>query len=227
MTLAAKRRWVAVNCDGTSVPDASTTWYALSAKLAFGAPRLASGILTISPLRLSIPVGSSSRTVQTVAAVPVHATNNSQPRVSRIILCEPLLSAIGDNRRVPDQLSEDHVFEEIGEEGFRRLVAAFYRQIPGDDVLGPMYPADDLEGAEQRLRDFLIFRFGGPPRYVEQRGHPRLRMRHAPFAVDQRARDRWIALMDSAFREVQLPPSAEAVLRPFFEHVATFMINRQ
>src|SRR5580658_6455967 len=58
-----------------------------------------------------------------------------------------------------------------------------YRQVPADDVLGPIYPAHDLPGAEQRLRDFLIFRFGGPATYLEQRGHPRLRMRHAPFSI--------------------------------------------
>ncbi|MCS7023793.1 MAG: globin [Bryobacteraceae bacterium] len=127
---------------------------------------------------------------------------------------------------VVDPLPEDQVFEQIGEDGFRRLVAAFYRQIPDDDILGPMYPAEDLAGAEQRLGDFLIYRFGGPPRYVEQRGHPRLRLRHARFAIDQRARDRWLGLMDRAFRQAQLPPQAEATLRQFFEHVATFLMNR-
>ena len=84
----------------------------------------------------------------------------------------------------------------FGEDGFARLVRAFYAQVPADDVLGPMYPRDDLEGAEQRLRDFLVGRFGGPPRYIEQRGHPRLRMRHMPFTVDERARDRWVLLME-------------------------------
>lgn len=88
------------------------------------------------------------------------------------------------------ELPDDEVYTLVGEEGFRRLVAAFYRQIPGDPILGPMYPADDLEGAEERLRDFLIFRFGGPTTYLAKRGHPRLRMRHAPFAVGPAARDR-------------------------------------
>lgn len=124
-------------------------------------------------------------------------------------------------------LPDDEVYARIGEDGFTRLVAAFYRQIPGDSILGPMYPEDDLAGAEQRLRDFLIFRFGGPPRYIEQRGHPRLRMRHMPFAIGQAGRDRWVALMDRALAEAALPPEAEAALRPFFEHVATFMINRE
>jgi len=123
---------------------------------------------------------------------------------------------------------EDYeIFAAVGEDGFRRLVAAFYRQVPGDPILGPMYPADDLAGAEQRLRDFLVGRFGGPPRYVEQRGHPRLRMRHAPFAVGNAARDRWMELMTRALDDAQFPPDADALLREFFGAVATMMINRQ
>jgi hemoglobin len=121
----------------------------------------------------------------------------------------------------------DSVHAAIGDAGFERLVAAFYRQVPGDDVLGPMYPPDDLAGAEQRLRDFLVGRCGGPQRYTEQRGHPRLRMRHAPFAVDDTARQRWLQLMDSALAEVHLPEDAEAALRQFFEAVAAMMVNRQ
>ena len=113
----------------------------------------------------------------------------------------------------------------IGEDGFTRLVAAFYRQIPSDDILGPMYGAD-LSGAEQRLRDFLIGRFGGPQRYIEQRGHPRLRMRHGGFAIDERARDRWLELMDAALDETALPAAADAELRSFFESAATMLINR-
>ena len=124
-------------------------------------------------------------------------------------------------------LPDDEVYATIGEEGFRRLVAAFYRQIPGDAILGPMYPATDLAGAEERLRDFLIFRFGGPAVYIERRGHPRLGMRHGPFPIDRAARDRWILLMDNAFAETGLPAEAEATLRGFFEHVATFLINRK
>lgn len=118
------------------------------------------------------------------------------------------------------------VFQQIGEDGFARLVQAFYAQVPGDDILGPMYPAGDMAGAEGRLRDFLVGRFGGPPRYIEERGHPRLRMRHAPFAVDQRARDRWVQLMSRALDEVQLPAESDAVLRAFFAGTATFMMNR-
>jgi hemoglobin len=124
-------------------------------------------------------------------------------------------------------LSEEQVYARIGEEGFERLVRAFYKQVPADEVLGPMYPPHDLAGAEERLRNFLVGRFGGPPRYVEQRGHPRLRMRHMPFAIDQRARDRWMQLMDHALDEAQLPDDVTALMRDFLGQVATFMINRQ
>src|SRR6187431_3818724 len=117
---------------------------------------------------------------------------------------------------------ESDVYAQIGEDGFARLVGAFYAQVPGDDVLGPMYPADDLEGAEARLRDFLVGRFGGPPRYIESRGHPRLRARHAPFVIDQRARDRWLQLMTRALDATALPRDADEVLRAFFADTATF-----
>jgi hemoglobin len=113
----------------------------------------------------------------------------------------------------------------IGDEGFERLVAAFYAQVPGDDILGPMYPPEDMAGAEERLRLFLIGRFGGPPTYMEKRGHPRLRMRHAPFRLDEPARNRWVQLMDRALDQAALPPEAVQVLRPFFHGVATFLRN--
>jgi hemoglobin len=122
-------------------------------------------------------------------------------------------------------LLDTQVYGVIGEEGFRRLVAAFYRRVPGDDLLGPMYQGRELAGAEARLCGFLIQRFGGPDDYSRQRGHPRLRMRHAPFQIDQRARDRWIELMEAALAEVKLPESAVPALRRFFHDGATFMIN--
>jgi len=123
-------------------------------------------------------------------------------------------------------VDELQVFSLIGEEGFQRLIAAFYRQVPHDDVLGPMYPADDLAGAEQRLRDFLIYRFGGPQKYIEERGHPRLRMRHMPFPITKAARDRWMLLMDRAFLEADLPAEAARLIREFFDGMSTFMINQ-
>jgi len=124
-------------------------------------------------------------------------------------------------------VEEYEVYQAIGEEGFERLVAAFYRQVPQDDLLGPMYPAHDLAGSEQRLRDFLIYRFGGPQRYIEQRGHPRLRMRHAPFPIGVDARDRWVQLMTRALEEATLPCDAAECLKSFFDAMATFLMNRQ
>jgi hemoglobin len=121
---------------------------------------------------------------------------------------------------------ESTVYDQIGAAGFERLLAAFYRQVPEDDILGPMYPAEDLAGAEARLRGFLIFRFGGPADYLTERGQPRLRMRHAPFAIDQVARDRWVALMDRALAQADLPPDAVEALRAYFHDAATFMINQ-
>ena len=123
-------------------------------------------------------------------------------------------------------MDDAEIYAAIGEDGFHRLIAAFYRHVPSDDILGPMYPAAGLAGAEQRLRDFLIGRFGGPQRYVEQRGHPRLRMRHMPFAVDAAARDRWLRLMMNALDEVRFPPEVDALLREFFHSVSAMLINR-
>ncbi len=121
---------------------------------------------------------------------------------------------------------ESDLYALVGEEGFERLIAAFYRRVPGDDILAPMYPPDDLAGAEQRLRDFLVGRFGGPQRYMEQRGHPRLRMRHMPFPIDAAARERWLQHMTAALDEVKFPPQADAMLREFFDAVSTMVINR-
>jgi hemoglobin len=123
-------------------------------------------------------------------------------------------------------LLDTQLYESIGEDSFTRLVAAFYRQIPTDDILGPLYRNRDLSAAEERLRSFLIMRFGGPQHYLESRGHPRLRMRHAPFPVTQAARDRWIQLMETALTETKLPSPAESMLRKFFHDSATFLINR-
>jgi hemoglobin len=123
-------------------------------------------------------------------------------------------------------VDEPDIYAAVGEDGFRRLVAAFYRQVPGDAILGPMYPPHDLAGAETRLRDFLVGRFGGPQRYVEQRGHPRLRMRHAPFPIDPAARDRWLELMGAALDEAELGAEVTVFLREFFGAVAAMMVNR-
>lgn len=123
-------------------------------------------------------------------------------------------------------MQEHEVYEAIGDSGFTRLVAEFYRGIPSDPVLGPMYPADDLPGAAERLRGFLIFRFGGPQTYLQQRGHPRLRMRHAPFAVTPTARDHWLSHMARALEAADIPAEVVSVMQKYFEQTAAFLINR-
>lgn len=124
---------------------------------------------------------------------------------------------------VTDELS---IYELLGEDRICAIVAAFYRRVPQDDVLGPMYPADDLAGAERRLRTFLVYRFGGPHTYLQERGHPRLRMRHMPFAVDERARDRWMSLMMAAVDEVGVAQAQRDELEAFLGGIATFLQNR-
>ena len=121
---------------------------------------------------------------------------------------------------------EAAVYAELGEAGFKKMTSAFYRRVKDDDVIGPMYPDQDWEGAEKRLADFLIFRFGGPPRYIEERGHPRLRMRHAPFAIGEAERDRWLKLMGEAMDECAVIENAREVLDAFFAQVADFMRNK-
>jgi hemoglobin len=118
------------------------------------------------------------------------------------------------------------IYDIIGPDGIARITTAFYQRVSTDEVLRPLYPEADLHEAEIRLRDFLLFRLGGPQHYIAQRGHPRLRLRHAPFAIDQRARDRWVALMEQALVEAALPAPVATTLQAFFQDVATFLINR-
>lgn len=130
-------------------------------------------------------------------------------------------------------LAEQAVYAQIGEEGFVRLTAAFYRRAIADDILGPLYEQareqsgePDHEQAELRMREFLVQRFGGPGRYSEARGHPRLRMRHMPYAIDEAARDRWLRLMDESLAEAGIEEPALSAMRAVFAHVAEFMRNR-
>ena len=115
--------------------------------------------------------------------------------------------------------------KKIDEAIIARMVASFYRRVREDELIGPMYPPDDWEGAEARLADFLIYRFGGSDRYIRERGHPRLRMRHAPFKIGIAERDRWLELMNSAMEEVKVPGEFKLELTTFFSQVADFMRN--
>lgn len=123
-------------------------------------------------------------------------------------------------------MDEAVIYTILGEQGFTKMVAAFYKRIKTDDLIGPMYPEEDLAGAEERLRDFLLFRFGNDPRYQAKRGHPRLRMRHAPFPIGDAEAERWLELMDEAMEETQVPKSIQMDLRTFFTMVAHNMKNQ-
>lgn len=118
------------------------------------------------------------------------------------------------------------IYQLLGSEVLTRIVAGFYRRVPSDPILGPMYPQQDLAGAEHRLRSFLLYRFGGPPDYLRERGHPRLRMRHMPFSIDRAARDRWMELMLAAIDEVPEAAPHRAYLETFLGDIATFLVNR-
>lgn len=113
-----------------------------------------------------------------------------------------------------------------GTETFRRLVTRFYAGVSGDEVLRPMYPEEDLGPAAERLRLFLEQYWGGPTTYSEQRGHPRLRLRHAPFPIDADARDRWLRHMRDAVDSLDLPPRQHAALWDYLERAAHAMVNR-
>ena len=117
-------------------------------------------------------------------------------------------------------------YEEIGGyETFRRIVARFYEGVAGDDVLRPLYPEEDLGPAEERFRLFLVQYWGGPTTYSEIRGHPRLRMRHAPYAVTPVAKDHWLTHFRAALDEVALPPEQDAQFWDYITHAAQFMVN--
>jgi len=119
-----------------------------------------------------------------------------------------------------------HLYLALGEEKIRAMVAAFYEQVPGDDLLGPMYPSTDMVGARERLADFIVFRLGGPRDYLEKRGHPRLRMRHVPFSIGVPERDRWMELMTTAAERVEIPAEHAKPLLKFFSGIADMLVNR-
>jgi len=112
-----------------------------------------------------------------------------------------------------------------GEPTFRTLVRRFYGLVAEDPVLRPVYPEEDLSGATERLTLFLIQYWGGPATYSEQRGHPRLRMRHLPFAIGQAERDAWLANMTAAVESLDLAPAVRKALLDYFDTASTAMIN--
>ena len=113
-----------------------------------------------------------------------------------------------------------------GHATFVALVKRFYEGVAADPPLRALYPGDDLASAEQRLRMFLEQYWGGPTTYSEQRGHPRLRMRHAPFAIGPGERDAWLVHMRAAIASVSPSPDVAARLERYFEMAAEAMRNR-
>lgn len=125
-------------------------------------------------------------------------------------------------------VTEPTLYQRIGgHETLRRLVHEFYKGVAEDPPLREMYPESDLGPAEERLRMFLEQYWGGPKTYQEQRGHPRLRMRHLPFAVTPRQRDRWLHHMLRALSTLELDAADAAAMRDYFEYAAQFMVNSE
>ena len=119
------------------------------------------------------------------------------------------------------------VFERLGgPEPFWRIARAFYGRIARHPELRPMFP-EDLEEPIRNQAEFLIQYFGGPTTYSDRKGHPRLRMRHMPFAIDVTARNAWVACMRGALEDAAVPEPERAEMMRYFEHAATFLINAE
>ncbi|CAM00654.1 hemoglobin-like, oxygen carrier [Saccharopolyspora erythraea NRRL 2338] len=117
-------------------------------------------------------------------------------------------------------------YEQVGgEETFHRIVSRFYAEVAKDELLRPLYPEEDLGPAEERLRLFLMQYWGGPHTYSDRRGHPRLRMRHAPFKIGFAERDAWLRCMRIAVDEADLTPEQREQLWQYFEMAAQSLVN--
>jgi hemoglobin len=125
---------------------------------------------------------------------------------------------------------EQPLFERVdGEAFFGRLVGRFYDGVMADPVLAPLYPPDDIEGAKARLAGFLVQYWGGPTTYSDERGHPRLRMRHAPFVIGEAEREAWFGHMarsvTDAARAGELDAEDEVRMLSYFHTAAAHMVN--
>jgi hemoglobin len=134
---------------------------------------------------------------------------------------------VGDNGEVTEPARS--FYDEVnGDETFRAIVSRFYQEVREDEILRPLYPEDDLDGAEERLRMFLAQYWGGPRTYSDQRGHPRLRMRHSPFKIGFLERDAWLRCMHTAVAEIDsqtLDDAHRKALLDYLEMAAHSMIN--
>ena len=121
--------------------------------------------------------------------------------------------------------ADKSLYDRIGEESLHRVVHAFYQGVAGDPELRALYPEEDLGPAEERLALFLIQYWGGPNTYSEQRGHPRLRMRHVGFHIDAAARDLWLGHMRDAVDGAGLAEADREELWAYLQYAANFMVN--
>ena len=157
----------------------------------------------------------------TDATEPIEPTEPT-PSVQSPITQSPITLRSSEN----GEAATGNFWREVGgRPTFEKLVRTFYLSVADDEVLRPMYPEADLEGAIQRLTGFLEQYWGGPGTYSEQRGHPRLRMRHQPFKVNPDARDRWLRHMRVAVDGLKLAPLQDAMLWGYLERAAFAMVN--
>ncbi|CAB5241307.1 unannotated protein [freshwater metagenome] len=117
-------------------------------------------------------------------------------------------------------------YDEVGSDTFADLVSQFYARVAMDPIISPMYPPDDMKAAAQRLQMFLEQYWGGPTTYTEERGHPRLRMRHAGFHIDLAARDAWLGCMRAALAGVDMREDLKAQFREYIEMAAHALVNQ-
>ena len=170
-------------------------------------------------------LGCTARAVEVVfddhraqSAAPARGTHRTGPSHGR--------GSAGDPFRDQTEAVQVDVFAAVGGQSFfDDLAVRFYRRVADDAVLRPLYP-DDLTAAERHLALFLGQYWGGPPAYSQERGHPRLRMRHFPFAIGVAERDAWLANMAAAVRESRLDPSIEARMIDYFERAAQHLVNQ-
>ena len=126
------------------------------------------------------------------------------------------------------QSDQPSFYEQMGgDKTFATIARVFYERVATDPILKPMYPESDMDGAEERLRTFLAQYWGGPTTYSENRGHPRLRMRHMPYQVTPEARDAWLRHIMAGVDAAQLEPELDARLRDYLNRAAWSMVNTE
>lgn len=140
-------------------------------------------------------------------------------------LGKPLPSTSGPTQDEAADYADTFYAQVGGHETFKKMIHVFYQGIAADPVLRAMYAEEDLGPAEHRMLMFIEQYWGGPRTYLEERGHPRLRMRHVPFAVTPEARDRWLAAMRKGVDAVELSPLHEATLWDYMERAAASLVN--